>query len=130
MKCVLGKYHAVIDQKRNVLEVDKIINRLIGAGMMSRNLVNNIYYDNIKALLDTCNEIAKYELGPCLVENNNRFGLKERSNFMAGVILKMTLKDLLKEGVNRTICQNFSSAPLKDIYDVFVIEFISVVRMV
>ena len=95
--------------------------------MIINDTVYDTVYDNIKALLETCNEITKTDPRTCLVKNNNRFGLNEMIKIIPGLNLEIALKDMLKDDVNNTSCRDLSSAPLKDIYDVFVIELILVV---
>ena len=102
-------------------ESNTILKRLVDK---KKTITNDTVYDNIKALLETCNEIAKNWLGTCLVKNSNRFGLNARNKIIPYLKLELTLKDLLKDGVNTTSCRELSSTPLKNIYDIFVIEFI------
>ena len=110
----------------NALSVDQILRNVVN----NRNVVpESSAYRQIKALLKLCSLDSANESMKCLLQNNKRFGLNEWNKTVPGLILEMTLNDLLKDGVTTSSCQKLTSAPLKDIYDVFVIEFIKVVRM-
>ena len=111
MSCVF-KYHNIFGE--DALSVDKILRHLVD----NRNVApESSTYKQVKALLQLCSLNTAIMSRDCLVENNDRFGLKQPHTF---IDLHMEITDLLNPLENVSNCRGIISNPIYDPTDIFV----------